>query len=84
MAMILAGGSHYGASLLWVSLFDSPQPSIWLKGKIEAQQNLKNKLLPQFFSEFQQTLQAFWLPKTMCGFRLHLQGFQVVFFTNRH
>jgi len=66
MAMKLAGDSYYGVSLLWVSLFDSSQPCVWLMGKIEALQNFKHKLLPQFFGKSHQTLQAFWPPKTMC------------------
>ena len=66
MVIKLSGGSGYGASLLWVTLFGSSQPCVWLKRKIEAQQNFKHKLLPQIFRESLQILQAFWLPKTIC------------------
>jgi len=66
MAIKLSGDSHYGASLLWVPLFGSSQPCVWLKGKIKAQQNFKHKLLPQIFSEPHEILWAFWPPKTVC------------------
>ena len=66
MTMKLAGGSYYGASLLWVSFFGSSWPCSWLTGKIQAKQNFKHKVLPQTLSKSHLTLQAFWPPKTMC------------------
>ena len=42
MAIKLAGGSHYGISLLWAPLFGSSQPCVWLTGKNKAQQNFKH------------------------------------------
>jgi len=50
----LAGGSHYGASLLWMSLFGSSQPCGWLTGKIEAKQKLHKQAPPTFFSNLSQ------------------------------
>jgi len=49
MAMKLAGDSYYGASLLWVSLFDSSQPYIWLMGKNRGPTKLQTQTPPTIF-----------------------------------
>ena len=56
--MKLAGGSYYGASLLWVPLFGSCQPCGWLMGKSMPKiTSNKNSSL-----NLQQTFQAYWTP----------------------
>ena len=90
MAIKLTGGSHYGTSLLWVSLFGSFQPCVWLTRKIEALQNFKHKLLPQFSASLTKLSRPSGHPK-QCVIRWFsftsvqvYQGFQVVFSANRH
>ena len=83
--MKLTGGSHCGASLLWLSLFGSSLPCGWLIG---GQARLQTQTPP--YSKSHQILQALWPPKTICHKVVfvyvcsRLPRFQVVFFVNHH
>jgi len=51
VAMKLPGGSYYGASLLWVSLFGSSQLCGWLTGKDRGPIKLQMQTPPSIFQQ---------------------------------
>ena len=90
VAMKFTGGSHCGASLLWVSLFGSSLPYVWLARKIEAQKTSNTNSSHNFASNLTKLSRPSGSPEqcVISWFSLAsthaYQGFQVGFFANCH
>ena len=90
MAVKLAGGSYYGASLLWVPMFGSCQPCGWPMGKLMPKMT-SNRNSSLNFAEIAPNLLTLLDIPNQCVIRWFsfvsvnaYHGIQVVFLANRH